>query len=105
MQAVGLVHAHEHHLVAVDPAPEALSPAPPLRATLVGCCPRDRLAALLAPWPHLVTALGAAVGDDLLATAQALCPAARTAALGRMQHPPLDGPVDRRPRVSRVTGA
>jgi hypothetical protein len=50
----------------------------------------------LAPMAPYVVAAGS---DDVLA-AQRLVPSGRVSSLGQMQHPPLDGPVDRRERFA-----
>jgi hypothetical protein len=84
----------EGHAVAVarEPAPTAFGPT----GRHVAVCPVARLddvAASISP----VTALVVAVGTDDLARARAVAPShARLAPLGRMQSPPLDGPVDLR---------
>jgi hypothetical protein len=61
-------------------------------------------ARLLAPWRERVAALGgvertSAAGALALAVGS-LLPDARRSALGRMQRPPLDGPVDLRPAAT-----
>ena len=95
-EAVGRLWFGAHHAVAFDPRPEALHPAPPLRATLVAACEPPRVAALLEPWAAHVAALGNAGRGPLGQQVAALCPRARRSPLGAMQRPPLDGPVDLR---------
>jgi hypothetical protein len=51
---------------------------------------------LLAPTASSIAALGFAVSPDLEARLRQALPGARTSALGLMQRPPFDGPVDRR---------
>ncbi len=88
---VGPVLARPAHAVAVAPALAVLSVPPPGRHLLVvpSGSIEDGIRALA---PHVVT-----VGTDDPARVRALAPAhARVAALGCMQRPPLDGPVDRR---------
>ena len=51
---------------------------------------------LLAPMASSIAALGIAVSPDLEARLREMLPGARTSALGFMQRPPFDGPVDRR---------
>jgi hypothetical protein len=100
-QALGPIWQGEHHLVTLDPKPSALELAPAARVVPVLPCGSGDVARLLQPWARFVTAVGAGVGADaapggLGAGVLDLCPWARPSALGRMQRPPLDGPVDRR---------
>lgn len=55
----------------------------------------EHLSRLLSPLAPFVTTIGASEGP-LTAAARKLAPGARLASFGRMQRPPLDGPVDRR---------
>jgi hypothetical protein len=91
---VGRAHMAETHAVALVPASVALALPPPGRHVLVVPC------ATLADAPRaLGPLLGyvVSVGSDDPERVSALVPAhARVASLGRMQRPPLDGPVDRR---------
>ncbi|MCC6526433.1 MAG: proline dehydrogenase [Polyangiaceae bacterium] len=107
--AVGLARASASHVVGFDPAPEVLVLPPAARAVLVVAAEPARVAGLVGPYAAALTALGA-VGDRNLADAvAALAPHARRSALGAMQRPPFDGPVDLRPRraapahTSRIT--
>jgi hypothetical protein len=84
--AVGEIFEGPHHAVAFDPAPRALSLLPPLRATLVVAS--DDPAALLSSRRDAITCVGGACDGHF--------GGARRAALGMMQRPPLDGPVDLR---------
>jgi hypothetical protein len=88
---VGRVWRADDHVVATGPEP-ALPPA----GRHVHVSPfidRAALAAKLGPFARWIVAVGA---DDL-DLARAVSPAhARLSPLGRMQKPPLDGPVDRR---------
>lgn len=51
---------------------------------------------LLAPVLRWVTAVGVAAGETLRSAVREMMPWARFSALGEMQRPPFDGPVDRR---------
>lgn len=59
---------------------------------------RDAVAELLRPLAPALTAIGADDVEDALALARSLGISVRASALGAMQRPPLDGPVDLRPR-------
>lgn len=98
--SVGTWHEGPHHGIAVDVAPEALLLAPPMRATWVAACTAPRLASLLGALAAHVTTVGYAGPRELTARVATLCPGARVTPLGRMQKPPLDGPIDRRPSVT-----
>lgn len=87
--AVGAFFSGEHHAVAFDPAPQAIAVLPPLRAALVVAS--DEPAAAIAPHRHAITCVG---GDPPGLGGLGLT--VRRAPLGRMQRPPLDGPVDLR---------
>jgi hypothetical protein len=83
----------DHHAVGLGPvgAPPLLPP--PGRHVFV------QAVASLAEASGVLAAMApyvAAVGSDDIVAARRLAPSARSSALGRMQHPPLDGPVDRR---------
>jgi hypothetical protein len=87
-----------HHAVALLPGGPALAIPPAGRHVLVAAVPTlDAVAFALAPIARFVVAVGA---DDLAAVAGAVPRQARLSALGRMQHPPLDGPVDHRPQTA-----
>jgi hypothetical protein len=86
----GRVWEAEHHAVGLASAPVAIPPAG--RHLLVVPAPsREDLVRALAPLAPSVVAVGADDLSDVPAPRHA-----RLSALGRMQHPPLDGPVDRR---------
>jgi len=100
-EALGDVATGPGHVVAVLDEPGGLGLGPAARAVLI--VPSPDVAALVTPAGALagLAPFVAALGRDdptspLAAALAALAPGARTAALGQMQHPPLDGPVDRR---------
>ena len=97
IEAIGRFLPGAGHAVGVDPAPRALATPPAARVVHVAAVhDAGELRALLAPWAPAITVVGAAGTGALAAEAAALAPGARRAELGRMQRPPLDGPVDRR---------
>jgi hypothetical protein len=98
IEAVGTLRRGPGHLVGLDPAPRALLLPPAARAVHVVPAEAATAPALLGRWAPYVTCVGAAGDGALLRAVQALAPRARPAALGRMQRPPLDGPVDLRHR-------
>ncbi len=96
IDAVGERFAGPQHVVGLDLAPRALLLPPAARVLHVAPASAADAARLLGPWARFVTTVGSAGRGALLDAALALAPEARHAALGRMQRPPLDGPVDRR---------
>jgi hypothetical protein len=86
-----------HHAVALAPEGAPLSIPPPGRhVTVVGAASLDAAAAFLRPIAGTIVAVGTNAPWEL----GALVPLhARLSALGVMQRPRLDGPVDRRPRL------
>ncbi|AUX26767.1 proline dehydrogenase [Sorangium cellulosum] len=96
LEAVGSFWEGEGHGVGLDPAPRALLLPPAARVVHVVPVTAGAAAALLAPIRGALTAIGAGGGGQLAAAASALAPRARASALGWMQRPPLDGPVDLR---------
>jgi hypothetical protein len=93
----GSLHASPAYAVAVVPAFDAYLVPPPGRHVLVVPVPDAASAAdLLAPLAQHVVAVGS---DDPSTPAP---PHARRSALGAMQRPPLDGPVDLRPSSGSV---
>ncbi|HHH31009.1 MAG TPA: proline dehydrogenase [Polyangiaceae bacterium] len=101
MTAIGEAFEGPHHLLGLDLDPhesgETLPVGPALRCALVLPVLAGLLPEGLPPLASSVTAIGSA-GDGLLTEAiAALAPRARRSPLGRMQRPPLDGPVDLRP--------
>lgn len=102
-ELIGQVAEGEHHLVACDPEPQLLSPAPPHRAVGVAPIHAEVLAELLGPWSSFITTLGLAGSTELLEGLALLAPHARRSELGSMQTPPFDGPVDLRTQVGTKT--
>ncbi|APR83798.1 putative acyl-CoA reductase [Minicystis rosea] len=98
IEAIGVVHRGADHVVGLDPEPRALILPPTARVVHVVPVEAAEVAALLTPWAAHVTCFGAGGDGDLVRAVQALGPRARCATLGRMQKPPLDGPVDLRHR-------
>jgi hypothetical protein len=96
IDAVGERFAGPHHVVGLDPSPRAL-PLPPA-ARVVHVVPAHAIdaARLLGPWARFITTVGDSGPGALRGAALALAPESRRARLGRLQRPPLDGPVDRR---------
>jgi len=86
----------EDHFIAVDSAPQTLLLPPPHRGILlVAVDDAHHMTRLLEPWRHYVTCCGAAKpGGELSRRLGDL--AVRHTALGAMQKPPFDGPVDLR---------
>jgi hypothetical protein len=90
----GRVWAGADHAVALAPPGTPLAVPPVGRHVLVAAVPSASAAReLLAPFARFVVTVGGGDPQSLVALAP---PHARRARLGRMQHPPLDGPVDRR---------
>jgi hypothetical protein len=96
-EAMGTWLERPHHAIAVDPEPEALALPPAQRCILVALC--DEPASLLGDLVRHVTCIGHGHEPPPRALLER-CPNARVVPLGRMQKPPLDGPVDRRTRTS-----
>jgi Acyl-CoA reductase (LuxC) len=90
----GEVHARPAHAVAVAPEGAPLTvPVPGRNVHIAPIADAASAAALLVPFAHAVVAVGA--NDP--AAARLFAPRhARISPLGRMQRPPLDGPVDGR---------
>lgn len=100
LQTIGATWVGTHHVVGLDVAPRAFVLPPPARVVHVAAVDAASVGRLLADHARYVTVVGAS-GDGPVARAVAvLAPHARRAALGQMQRPPLDGPVDRRPTAS-----
>lgn len=95
-QALGACHRGEGYLVGLDEAPAALLLPPAARALHVMPASPEAAARWLAPWAAKLAAVGAAGVGPLLDAVRAAAPRARRSALGQMQKPPLDGPVDLR---------
>jgi hypothetical protein len=96
IDAVGERFAGPDHVVGLDPAPRSLPLPPAARVVHVVAARALDAARLLGPWARFVTTVGEAGPGALLDATLALAPEARPARLGRLQRPPLDGPVDRR---------
>lgn len=100
MLSIGEVRGGAEHVVGVDVEASTLLVGPALRVVTVA--PFGSVAAalaVLAPVAGRVTALGGAPSPFVDAVAEAL-PRARRSALGEMQRPSFDGPVDRRTATS-----
>jgi hypothetical protein len=96
MHMAGDVHVGHAHLVAVASEGAAVLLPPAGRTVLVLAVPSADLAAQrLDPFARYVTSLGVSSAAALRTFATRF-PRARLAALGAMQRPPLDGPVDLR---------
>jgi len=114
MQAIGHAHVHDDHVVAFDPRPETLLLPPAARALVVspfrnetldehqawitcigraGTGPTRPEADQLQSRPEEAAQSRSLVDDALRPFALS---GARITELGKMQRPPLDGPVDRR---------
>ncbi|WP_438045000.1 acyl-CoA reductase [Sorangium sp. So ce128] len=96
LDAVGSFWEGRGHGVGLDPAPRSLLLPPAARVVHVAASSAEAAPALLAPIHGAITAIGAGGGGMLARAAAAAAPRARLSALGRMQRPPLDGPVDLR---------
>ncbi|MEM9695674.1 MAG: acyl-CoA reductase [Myxococcota bacterium] len=94
--ALGHRREGSDHFVVGDPHAENLEWVPPLRGTLVigGLTP-------LEPHRGLITTIASGGESSWAAQLAASCPGARRCRLGKMQRPPLDGPVDLRPAARR----
>ncbi|AKT35996.1 acyl-CoA reductase [Chondromyces crocatus] len=98
LQTLGSWWEGAEHAVGLDPSPRALLLPPAARIVHVVPVTRDILDPLLDPWCNVITALGEQGRSQLVEAVRRRLPHARRSALGRMQRPPLDGPVDLRPR-------
>lgn len=97
MVTIGEAFEGDHHLLSFDPAPESLALGPALRCALV--IPATEVPAPLRRLVTHIAAVGFGGEGPLAAELAALAPGARRSALGMMQRPPLDGPVDLRARL------
>jgi hypothetical protein len=101
--AVGRCHTGSSFTVGSDIAPRALLLPPTGRNVHVARAKEaDDLLRLLAPFAGTMTCVGLASESPLRAVALSLAPRLRLLELGKMQSPPLDGPVDLREMVSSV---
>jgi hypothetical protein len=90
----GHVWSGKHHVVALArPGVPLVIPPPGRHAHVAVVRGVSDVAALIGPIAGLVVAVGS---DDPGTLGGAAPPHARIVPLGRMQHPPLDGPIDRR---------
>jgi len=97
MEAVGDVHGDEGHLVVSLPSVRTLSLPPAARALVVLAASSTSVLPLLSAMSRFVAAIGCGDREEPLARALiGMAPGARVSALGEMQRPPLDGPVDLR---------
>lgn len=97
MEAVGDVLGDHGHLVVAPALARALSLPPGARALVVLSASPMSASTLLSASSRFVTAVGCSDREAPLARALIdLAPGARVSALGEMQRPPLDGPVDLR---------
>jgi hypothetical protein len=96
MRGVGEVWSSDDGVVGLDVEPESTWIGPACRVVHVMAATPSRTLELLAPVARHVTTVGHLLDDDLARAVLAACPGARSARPGRMQHPPFDGPVDRR---------
>ncbi|WP_437713741.1 acyl-CoA reductase [Sorangium sp. So ce448] len=96
LEAVGSFWEGRGHGIGLDPAPRSLLLPPAARVVHVAASSAEAAPALLAPIRGAITAIGAGGGGTLARAAATAAPRARLSALGSMQRPPLDGPVDLR---------
>jgi len=97
MRAAGYHIDGDSFAIGFDPSPRQLLLPPTGRHVHVACAgsPGD-VTALLEPFRSGITAIGALGRGPAVQAAIALAPRARSPALGQMQRPPLDGPIDLR---------
>jgi hypothetical protein len=105
LDALGEALAGPDHLVGLDPSPRALVLPPAARVLHVVPATAATAPALLAPWAGFLTTIGSDDDGDLARAVAGCANGARRARLGRMQRPPLDGPVDLRQRVAAAAAA
>jgi hypothetical protein len=102
--AVGRCHTGATYTVGSDIAARALLLPPPGRHVHVARVEgADDVLRLLAPFAGAVTCVGLARESPYVAALLTLVPRVRLLELGKMQSPPLDGPVDLREMVSSFT--
>lgn len=97
IEAVGAFREGPWHAVGLDSTPRSLLLPPPLRIVHIAPATAESVGPLLAPWAPFIAALGASGETPLIRSVHAIAPNARRSPLGKMQLPPFDGPVDRRP--------
>jgi hypothetical protein len=94
---VGQCHMGPTFAVGIDVEPNALALPPSGRHVHVArVADADEVLSLLAPFRGAITSIGQLDETSFFAPPVTLMPGARTLPLGRMQSPPLDGPVDLR---------
>jgi hypothetical protein len=100
MQATGSWHEGASYAVGCDVEGRALILPPTGRCVhVVRVDQPELMRALVSPLCTSLTCIGTASAGEIFSTLRALAPAARVSALGQMQRPPLDGPVDLRGMV------
>jgi hypothetical protein len=104
MQAVGRCHTGSTHTVGLDIAPRSLILPPPGRRVHIALARgMEDVPRLVAPFVPALTCVGlVSHTSPLCAPMLSLAPRVRILTLGKMQSPPLDGPVDLRNMVSSV---
>jgi hypothetical protein len=97
-RAIGArVASGTQHLVTCEDAPERIALGPALRTVqVVSYESAGEAAAAVAPLANYVASIGCAGASLFVEALEALLPKARRSALGAMQRPILDGPVDLR---------
>jgi hypothetical protein len=101
--AVGRCHTGPTFTVGSDMAPRVLPLPPPGRHVHVArALGADDVLRLLEPLAGAMTCVGLARDGKLGSAVLSLAPRVRLLELGKMQSPPLDGPVDLRDMVSSV---
>lgn len=96
MRSAGELFGAPGSLVGLDSEPRDVILPPPTRAVHVIRVGAAQATAILSPLAHAVAAIGMDGDSPLSRAITSSCPGARASALGAMQRPPLDGPVDRR---------
>jgi hypothetical protein len=96
-RAIGRSIAGDTFAVGVDGAPRALALAPPGRNVHIArITDASDLARLLEPFRTAITCVGHEAETPWIASVVGFARGSRALSLGRMQSPPLDGPVDLR---------
>jgi len=99
IQTVGVAMVGSEHVIGVDFTPRALLLPPAARVVHVVRTQPSEASKLLSDQARFITVVGASDEASLVRAVCAVAPHARRSPLGEMQRPPLDGPVDRRPRA------
>jgi hypothetical protein len=105
LQAVGRCYTGTSFTVGLDIAPRGLLlPPPGRRVHIARAQGADDLLRLVAPFAPALTCVGlVSLTSPLGAKMSSLAPRVRLLEIGKMQNPPLDGPVDLRDMVSSST--